>query len=156
VGANTKVSWPVEGLNGNGSNGVSALVKQTPGAIGYVELTYASQNKMGVGTVKNSSGTWVKPSTESVTEAVASATKTMPADFRVSITNAPGKNAYPISSLTWMLIPTKFSDSKKAAAMKGFLAWMLTEGQKGASVLDYAPLPKEIVAREEKQIAMIQ
>jgi phosphate transport system substrate-binding protein len=156
VGANTKVSWPVEGLNGNGSNGVSALVKQTPGSIGYVELTYAAQNKMGVGTVKNSAGTWVKPSIESVTEAVAGATKTMPTDFRVSITNAPGKNAYPISSLTWMLIPTKFSDPKKAAAMKGFLSWMLTNGQKEAPGLDYAPLPKEIVAREEKQIAMIQ
>jgi phosphate transport system substrate-binding protein len=156
VGANTKVSWPAEGLNGNGSNGVSALVKQTPGAIGYVELTYAAQNKLGVGTIKNSSGNWVKPSIESVTDAVAGAAKTVPADFRVSITNAPGKNAYPISSLTWMLIPSKFSDPKKAAAMKGFLTWMLKDGQKEASGLDYAPLPKEIVAKEEKQIAMIQ
>ena len=156
VGANTKVSWPAEGLNGNGSNGVSALVKQTPGSIGYVELTYAAQNKMGVGTIKNSSGTWVKPSIESVTEAAAGASKTMSPDFRVSITNAPGKNAYPISSLTWMLIPSKFSDPKKAAAMKGLLTWMLKDGQKDAPGLDYAPLPKEIVAKEEKQIAMIQ
>jgi phosphate transport system substrate-binding protein len=156
VGANTKVSWPAEGLNGNGSNGVSALVKQTPGSIGYVELSYAAQNKMGVGTIKNSNGTWVKPSIESVTEAASGASKTMSPDFRVSITNAPGKNAYPIASLTWMLIPSKFPDSKKAEAMKGFLRWMLTDGQKDAPGLDYAPLPKEIVAQEEKQIAMIQ
>jgi phosphate transport system substrate-binding protein len=156
VGANTKVSWPVEGLNGSGSNGVSALVKQTPGSIGYVELTYARQNKMGVVTVKNSAGAWVKPSIETVTDAVAGAVKTMPADFRVSITDSPGKNAYPISSLTWMLIPSEIADAKKAEALKGFLKWMLADGQKDASGLDYAPLPKEIVAKEVKQIDLIK
>jgi len=155
VGFDTKVSWPVEGLNGNGSNGVSVLVKQTPGSIGYVELTYAAQNKMGVVTVKNASGNWVKPTIESVTAAVAGAVKTMPADFRVSITNAPGKDAYPISSLTWMLIPSQIADQAKATAIKGFLTWMLADGQKDAPGLDYAPLPQEIVAKEVKQIGEI-
>jgi phosphate transport system substrate-binding protein len=156
VGANSKVSWPAEGLNGQGNPGVAGLVKQTPGAIGYVELIYAVQNKMPFGLVKNSAGTFSKASLETVTEAAAGAAKNMSADFRVSITNAPGKTAYPISSFTWMLIPTKFSDPKKAAAMKDFLKWMLAEGQKGAGALDYAPLPKEVATKEEKQIALVQ
>jgi phosphate transport system substrate-binding protein len=155
VGKDVKVSWPAEGLNGNGSNGVAGMVKQTPGSIGYVELTYASQNKMGVATLLNSSKEWVKPSLASVTAAVAGAVAIMPADFRVSITNAPGKGAYPISSLTWMLIPSQISDAKKAAALKGFLKWMLADGQKEAASLDFAPLPKEIVAKEVKQIDQI-
>jgi phosphate transport system substrate-binding protein len=155
VGANSKVQWPVEGLNGQGSNGVSALVKQTPGSIGYVELTYARQNKMGVAAVKNAAGTFIQPSMDSVTAAVAGAVKTMSPDFRVSITNSPGKDAYPIASLTWMLIPSQISDAKKAEALKGFLHWMLADGQKDAPGLDYAPLPKEIVAREVKQVDQI-
>jgi phosphate transport system substrate-binding protein len=156
VGANTKVSWPVEGLNGQGNPGVAGLVKQTPGAIGYVELIYAVQNKMSYGLVKNAAGTFSKASLETVTEAAAGAAKSMPPDFRVSITNAPGKNAYPISTFTWLLIPSKFSDAKKAAAMKDFLKWMLADGQKQVGALTYAPLPKEVVSREEKQIAQVQ
>jgi phosphate transport system substrate-binding protein len=155
VGSNTKVSWPVEGLNGGGSNGVAAFVKQTPGSIGYVELLYAEQTKMGVAIVKNSAGAWIKPSLASVTSAVAGAVKTMQPDFRVSITDSPAKDAYPISSLTWMLIPSQIPDAKKAEALKGFLRWMLTEGQKSAPTLNYASLPKEIVAKEIKQVDQI-
>ena len=106
VGANTSVNWPV-GLGGKGNEGVAGLVKQTPGSIGYVELVYAAQNKMEYGAVKNAAGNFVKADVNTVTEAAAGAAKEMPADFRVSITNAPGKNAYPISSFTWMLIPDK-------------------------------------------------
>ena len=104
--------------------------------------------------MKNSAGTWVKPSLEAVTEAAAG--KAMPDDFRVTITNAAGKNAYPISTFTWLLIPTEISDAAKAKAIKGFLQWMLTDGQKDAASLTYAPLPKEVVAKETKQIAMIK
>jgi len=154
VGANTAVSWPV-GLGGNQNAGVAGLVKQTPDSIGYVELIYAVQNKMTYGQVKNSSGAFVKASIESVTAAAASS-RDMPPDFRVSITNAPGKNAYPISTFTWLLIPSKFSDPNKAKAVKAFLQWMLTDGQKDAPTLTYAPLPKAVVTREEKQIAQVQ
>ncbi|PWU03645.1 MAG: phosphate ABC transporter substrate-binding protein PstS [Terriglobia bacterium] len=155
VGANTSVSWPA-GLGGKGSEGVTGAVKQTPNSIGYVELLYAAQNKLPYGSVKNPEGTFVKASIMSVSEAAAGAAKNMPADFRVSITNAPGKNAYPISTFTWLLIPTHIPDAKKAAAIKGFLQWMSTEGQKDAGSLDYAPLPKEVVAKETKQIADIK
>jgi phosphate transport system substrate-binding protein len=158
VGVDTKVSWPVEGLNGNGSAGVAGLVKQTPNSIGYVELIYALQNKMSFGQVKNSAGTWVKPSLESVTEAASAAAKDMPADFRVSITNPSGKNAYPISTFTWLLIPSEFADAGKGKAMTEFLKWMLTSGEQGKELTDlaYAPLPKSVIAREEKQIALIK
>jgi phosphate transport system substrate-binding protein len=155
VGANTSVSWPV-GLGGKGNEGVSGAVKQTPNSIGYVELSFAVQNKMLYGLVKNAAGNFVKADIESVTEAAAGAAKNMPEDFRVSITNAPGKKAYPISSFTWMLIPSQFPDANKAKAMKAFLQWMLTDGQKIAPTLDYAPLPKEVVAKETKQIAMVK
>lgn len=155
VGANTSVSWPV-GLGGKGNEGVSGTVKQTPYSIGYVELIYAVQNKMAYGSVKNAAGEFVKASLESVSEAAAGAAKSMPADFRVSITNAPGKKAYPISSFTWMLIPSAIPDAKKSAAIKAFLQWMLAEGQKTAPALDYAALPKEVVAQETKQIAQIK
>lgn len=155
VGANSSVSWPV-GLGGKGNEGVAGAVKQTPYSIGYVELLYAVQNKMPFGAVKNAAGNYVKASLESVTEAVAGAAKTIPEDFRVSITNAPGKNTYPISSFTYLLIPTQLPDAKKAATIKAFLQWMLTTGQKSAGSLDYAPLPKEVVARETKQIAAIK
>jgi phosphate transport system substrate-binding protein len=156
VGANTKVSWPVEGLNGQLNPGVAGLVKQTPGAIGYVELIYAVQNNMSYGLVKNAAGNFPKASLETVTNAAAGAAKDMPADFRVSITNAPGENAYPISTFTWLLIPSKFSDAKKAAAMKGFLQWMVTDGQKEVAALTYAPLPQEVVSKEEQQITEVQ
>jgi phosphate transport system substrate-binding protein len=155
VGANTSVSWPV-GLGGKGNEGVSGTVKQTPFSIGYVELIYAVQNKMAYGSVKNASGEFVKASLESVTEAAAGAAKEMPADFRVSITNAPGKKAYPISSFTWMLIPSSIPDGKKSAAIKSFLQWMLTDGQKAAPTLDYAALPQAVVSQETKQIAQIK
>ncbi|MBV9508032.1 MAG: phosphate ABC transporter substrate-binding protein PstS [Acidobacteriia bacterium] len=156
VGANTSVSWPGQTLGGAQNPGVAGLIKQTPGSIGYVELIYAVQNKMPYAQVKNSSGNFVKASLESVTEAAAGAAKNMPADFRVSITDAPGKNAYPISTFTWLLIPSSIPDAGKAKAVKGFLQWMLTAGQKDCSGLTYAPLPSEIVAKEEKQIAQVK
>jgi phosphate transport system substrate-binding protein len=154
VGANTSVSWPV-GLGGKGNEGVAGTVKQTPNSIGYVELIYAVQNKMDYGSVKNAAGEFVKASLESVSEAAAGAAKNMPDDFRVSITNAPGKKAYPISSFTWLLIPAQIPDAGKSKSIKAFLQWMLADGQKVAPTLDYAALPKEVVAKETKQIALI-
>jgi len=155
VGASTSVSWPV-GLGGKGNEGVAGTVKQTPNSIGYVELIFALQNKMPYGSVKNESGAFVKASLDAVSAAAAGAAKSMPADFRVSITNAPGKNAYPISSFTWMLIPDKIPDAAKAKAVKAFLQWMVTDGQKMTEALAYAPLPKEVIAKETKQISQIQ
>ena len=155
VGANTSVSWPV-GLGAKGNEGVAGLVKQSPNSIGYVELIYALQTKLPYGFVRNSSGTFLKADLASVTDAAAGASKAMPADFRVSITNAPGKNAYPIVSFTWLLIPSKIEDSAKKKAIVTFLHWMLTDGQKYAASLGYAPLPKEVVGKEEKQISLIQ
>lgn len=155
VGANTSVNWPV-GLGGKGNEGVAGLVKQTPNSIGYVELIYAVQNKMNYGVVKNAAGSFVKADTMSVSDAADGAAKSMPADFRVSITNAPGKNSYPISTFTWLLIPDKIDNATKKNAIIAFLHWMLTTGQEDCSTLDYAPLPKAILAKEEKQIAMIK
>lgn len=155
VGANTSVSWPV-GLGGKGNEGVAGTVKQTPNSIGYVELIYAIKNNMPFGSVKNQAGAYVKASLETVSAAAAAAAKEMPDDFRVSITNAPGKNAYPISSFTWMLIPSQISDANKEKAIKAFLQWMVSDGQKMTSALAFAPLPKEVVAKESKQIAMIK
>jgi phosphate transport system substrate-binding protein len=155
VGANTSVNWPV-GLGGKGNEGVSGLVKQTPNSIGYVELIFATENKMEYGFVKNAAGNFVKADFNTVSEAAAGAAKEMPADFRVSITNAPGKNAYPISSFTWLLIPDKIADATKNKSIKDFLQWMLTTGQGDAAGMSYAPLPKEVVAKEQKQIALIK
>lgn len=155
VGKNTAVNWPV-GLGGQGNEGVSGLVKQTPNSIGYVELIYAIQNKMPYGRVRNSSGAFIKADLASVTAAAAGAAQNMPADFRVSITNAPGKDAYPISSFTWLLIPSKFSDASKRDAIKGFVSWMLVEGQNYTEALSYARLPKEVVAMEKKALAEVQ
>jgi phosphate transport system substrate-binding protein len=155
VGKGTSVNWPV-GLGGKGNEGVAGLIKQTPNAFGYVELIYAIQNSMPYGKVKNSSGTVVKADLASVTAAAAGAAKDMPADFRVSITNAPGKNAYPISSFTWLLIPSKFSDASKRDAIKGFVSWMLTDGQNDTEALSYAKLPKEVVAMEKQALAKVQ
>jgi len=148
------VAWPT-GLGGRGSDGVEGLIKQTPGAIGYVELFYAVKNKMAFGNVKNAAGKVVTPSFMSVTAAAASS-KEMPADFRASITNAPGKDAYPISSFTWMLIPSEIKDAAKKNAITGFLQWMMTTGQKDCEALAYAPLPKAVADKEQKQIAMIK
>jgi phosphate transport system substrate-binding protein len=155
VGANTSVNWPV-GLGGKGNEGVAGLVKQTPNSIGYVELIYAAQNKMSFGAMKNAAGNFVKADANTVSEAASGAAKDMPADFRVSITNAPGKNAYPISSFTWLLIPDKFDNATKKKSITDFLQWMMTTGQADAAGLDYAPLPQPVVAKEQKQIALIK
>jgi phosphate transport system substrate-binding protein len=155
VGRNASVNWPV-GLGGKGSEGVTGLVKETPGAIGYVELNYAVQNNLPYGRVRNAAGAFVKGDLAGVTAAAAGFAKTMPEDFRISITDAPGKAVYPIASFTYLLIPTKIEDARKRDVIKDFLTWMLREGQKGASALLYAPLPKEVVTRELKQISQIQ
>jgi phosphate transport system substrate-binding protein len=155
VGKGTAVNWPV-GLGGQGNEGVSGLIKQTPNSFGYVELIYAIQSKMPYGRVKNSSGAFIKADLESVTAAAAGAAKNMPDDFRVSITDAPGKTAYPISSFTWLLIPQKISDAGKRDAIKGFIKWMLNDGQKDTEALAYARLPKEVVAMELKALNNVQ
>ncbi|HJZ63196.1 MAG TPA: phosphate ABC transporter substrate-binding protein PstS, partial [Candidatus Acidoferrum sp.] len=155
VGRNTSVNWPV-GLGGKGNDGVTAQVKQTPNSIGYVELIYAAKNKIPFGAVKNAAGVFVAADLAGVSEAASGAAKTIPDDFRVSITNAPGKKAYPISTFTWLLIPAKFSDAAKRDAMKGFVKWAITDGQKFTEELDYAKLPKEVVAKELKAIGSIQ
>jgi phosphate transport system substrate-binding protein len=155
VGKGPSPNWPV-GLGGKGNEGVTGLVKQTPNSIGYVELIYALQNKMAAGLVQNSSGAFVKADLASVTAAAAGAAKDMPADFRVSITNAPGKTAYPIASFTWLLVPSQIANTSKRDAIKGFIRWMLADGQKLAEPLAYAPLPKEVVAKELKAIDLIK
>lgn len=155
VSKGTSVNWPV-GLGGKGNEGVTALIKQTPNSIGYVELIYAAQNNIAYGAVKNAAGSFVKADLAGVSAAAAGAAKTMPDDFRVSITNSPGKTAYPISSFTWLLIPAKFSDAGKRDAMKKFLKWAITDGQNFAENLSYAKLPKEVVAKEVKAIDQIQ
>jgi phosphate transport system substrate-binding protein len=154
VGRGTSVNWPV-GLGGKGNEGVAGTIKQTPNSIGYVELVYAVQNKMTSGKVKNAAGEFVEASLASVT-AAAAGVKDMPEDFRVSITNAPGKGVYPISSFTWLLIPSKIADPVKKKAIKDFLAWMLIDGQKLTEALAYAQLPKSVIAKEVKAIDKIQ
>lgn len=154
VGRGGSVNWPV-GLGGKGNEGVSGQVKQVPNTIGYIELSYAVQNKMTFGKVKNSAGVFVAASLGGVSAAAASAAKNMPDDFRVSITDAAGQDAYPISTFTWLLIPNKIPDAAKEKAIKDFLHWMLTTGQTMAAPLDYAPLPKAVVIKEEKAIAKI-
>jgi phosphate transport system substrate-binding protein len=155
VGKGTSVNWPV-GLGGKGNEGVSALIQQTPDSIGYIELIFAIQNKLPYGKVKNSSGVFVKADLASVSAAAAAAAKFIPDDFRVSITNPEGKAAYPISSFTWLLIPSKFDNAAKRDVVKDFLKWALTDGQQYAEGLSYARLPKEVVAKEMKAIAQIQ
>jgi phosphate transport system substrate-binding protein len=155
VGANTSVRWPV-GLGAKGNEGVAGLVKQTPNALGYVELIYAIQNHMTYGRVRNSAGSFIKAELSSVTAAAAGAAANMPADFRVSITNAPGKTAYPISSFTWLLVPTRIQDATKRKGLIEFLRWMLGPGQKLTEALSYAPLPANVAAKEVKAISNIQ
>jgi len=154
VGANTSVKWP-KGLGGKGNEGVAGSIRQLAGSIGYVELIYAVQNHITYGSVRNSSGVFLKASLEGVTAAAASAPK-MPADFRVSITNSPGKDAYPISSFTWLLIPQQSKDSAKGKILSDFLNWMVTDGQKMTGALDYAPLPDNVVAKEKETIKQIK
>jgi phosphate transport system substrate-binding protein len=155
VGKGIAVNWPV-GLGGKGNEGVTGLVKQTPGAIGYVELIYALQNQVPFGRVRNSAGVFIKADLASVTTAAAGFANTMPADFRISITNAPGKNSYPICSYTYLLVPTTIEDANKKQVIKSFLTWMLNDGQKEVEALSYSRLPKEVVAKELKQISQIQ
>jgi len=155
VGKSTSVNWPV-GLGGKGNEGVAGLVKQTPNSIGYVELIYAIQNNMPYGLVRNSSGSFIKADLASTTAAAAGAAKEMPDDFRVSITNAPGKDAYPIASFTWLLVPASIEDGAKRKVITDFLHWMLNDGQKHAEPLAYARLPKAVVAKEVKAISEIK
>ena len=145
VGKGTSVNWPV-GLGGRGNEGVSATVRQTPGAIGYIELGYALINKMSFGVVRNQAGNWITPSLESVTAAAAGAMKDMGAstDFRVSITNSPGAQAYPAASFTWLLVRKTYPDSAKGRALAQFIWWAVTDGQAKAPEVGYAPLPKEM------------
>src|SRR5438105_8208518 len=154
-GRSTAVKWPV-GLGGQGNEGVTGTVKNIPDSIGYVELIYAESNKIPYGNVRNAAGVFVKASLAGVTAAAAGAAKSMPDDFRVSITNAPGKEAYPISSFTWLLIPARISDAAKRDAIKGFLSWMLSDGQNYAEALSSVRLPKEVVAKEKKALSNIQ
>jgi len=155
VGVNTSVNWP-NGLGGKGNEGVAGLVQQTPGSLGYVELIYALQNKIAYGSVQNAEGEFVRATIQSVTAAAGAAVKNMPKDFRVSITNAPGKGVYPISSFTWLLLYENPKDKGQSKAMVDFVRWALTDGQKFAPDLGYAPLPAEIVKLEMEALNTIK
>ena len=153
VGKGTSVKWQI-GMGGKGNEGVAGQIRQLQGSIGYVELIYAVENKITYGSVKNAAGNFVKATLDGVTEAAASA-KAMPADFRVSITNAPGKTAYPISSFTWLLIPVQAKDPKKGKIIADFLDWMVNDGQKMTNQLSYAPLPENVVEKVKAAIKQI-
>jgi phosphate transport system substrate-binding protein len=153
VGKGTSVKWPI-GMGGKGNEGVAGQIRQLQGSVGYVELVYAVENKIAYGSIKNAAGNFVKASLDAVTEAAASSPK-MPADFRVSITNAPGKTAYPISSFTWLLIPVQAKDPKKGKIIADFLDWMVSDGQKMTSQLSYAPLPQNVVEKVKAAIKQI-
>jgi len=154
VGKGTSVRWPV-GLGAKGNEGVAGMVRQMEGAFGYVELIYALQNNITFGSVKNAAGEFVKASLDSTT-AAASSMKSMPADFRVSITNAPGKNAYPIASFTWLLIPVDWKDKTKQKVIVDFLSWMLDQGQTMTADLNYAPLPDGVKQKEREAVKTIR
>ena len=156
-GKGKDVKWPV-GLGGKGNEGVAGQVKQLPGSIGYVELIYARQNKLAFAHVKNATGNYVEPSIGGVTAAAAAVAKGLPkdTDFRVSIVNAPGKDAYPISSLTWLLVYEQQANGEKGKKLVDFLKWMLADGQKDAAALDYAPLPPAIVKQLQERIKAIK
>ena len=153
-GKGTAVSWPV-GVGGKGNEGVAGLVRQIPGALGYVELIYALQNRISYGEVKNPAGNFIRASIEGVTEAAASV-KQMPADYRVSITNAPGATAYPISSFTWLLVPLKSADAAKGKVLKDMLSWILKSGENEVSSLSYAPLPKNVAEKVLQTVYSLQ
>ncbi len=153
VGTNTSVNWPT-GIGGKGNEGVAGQIKQTPGAVGYVELIYAVQNKMPYAEVKNAAGEFVKPTLESVTAALATAD--IPDDFRFSMTNAPGKGAYPIAGATWLLVYQQQKDPAKGKKVVEFLKWSLTDGEKMAKDLQYAPLPESVQQRVLKRIGEIK
>ncbi len=150
---NTTVNWPA-GIGGKGNDGVAGLVKQTAGAIGYVELIYASQNKLQTAELKNADGAFLKPTLEGITAAIATAT--IPDDFRFSMVNAPGKDSYPISGVTWLLVYEQQKDAAKGKALVGFLKWALTEGEKQTKALDYAPLPDAVQKKVLDRIAAIK
>ena len=149
-GKGTSVNWPT-GVGGKGNEGVAGYVRQLPGSIGYVELIYALQNKIAFGAVKNSAGNWVKGSIPGVTESAAGV-KNMPADYRVSITNAAGADAYPISSFTYLLIPTQPKDPAKEKVIKDMLSWIINSGESEVSALSYAPLPQNVAAKVIKSV----
>ncbi len=153
VGTNTSVNWPT-GIGGKGNEGVAGQVRQTPGALGYVELIYAVQNKMAYAEIKNAAGEFVKPTLESVTAALATAE--IPDDFRFSMTNAPGKGAYPIAGATWLLVYQQQKDAAKGKKLVEFLKWSLTDGEKMARDLQYAPLPESVQERVLKRIGEIK
>jgi phosphate transport system substrate-binding protein len=155
VGVNTAVNWPT-GVGGKGNEGVAGMVQQTPGALGYVELIYALQNKQSYGPVQNMAGEFVNADVNSVTAAAAAAVANMPKDFRVSITNAPGKGVYPVSSFTWILLYENPKDKNQAKIFADFMKWALSDGQKFASGLGYAPLPQGVVTQELEQLARIR
>jgi phosphate transport system substrate-binding protein len=154
VGKGVSVRWPV-GLGGKGNEGVAGMIRQMQGAIGYIELIYAIENKITYGVVRNAAGNFVKASLESVT-AAAGSVKSMPADFRVSITNPPGKDAYPISSFTWLLIPEQSKDAAKGKILADFLNWMVNDGQKMTAELAYAPLPESVAAKVKAEIKQVR
>jgi phosphate transport system substrate-binding protein len=146
-------NWPV-GVGAKGNEGVAAMVRQVEGSIGYVELIYALQNNINYAWVKNASGNWLRATTEGVSAAAAGAK--IPADYRVSITNAPGKDAYPISSFTWLLIPNPPKDAANGKAIKEFLQWMLDKGESEATALHYAPLPDSVATRVKATVAQLK
>jgi phosphate transport system substrate-binding protein len=154
VGRAASVRWPL-GIGQKGNEGVAGMIRNSPYAFGYVELIYAVQNKMSYGVVKNADGKWVKASTDTVTAAAAGAARNMPADYRVSITNAPGPEAYPISSFTWLLIPIQSQDPAKGKVLADFLGWMLDHGEPEAAGMTYAPLPPPVLARVRQTIKEI-
>ena len=155
-GKGKDVQWPV-GLGGKGNEGVTGQVKQTPGAIGYVELAYAKENHLPVAELKNQAGNWVKPSLEGATACAAGVASNLPADtdFRVSIVNAPGADAYPISSFTWLLVYQNMDNADKAKKLVDFITWALHDGEGEVAALDYAPLPANMVDLEMKQLQMV-
>lgn len=155
VGNGTAVKWPT-GLGAKGNEGVSGLVKQTPGAFGYIELIYALQNRLPYGAVQNGSGEFVQADLASLTAAAASRAKTMPADFRVSIANASAKGAYPVASFTWLLVPASPADPRKGVILVDFMKWMLGDGQKMAEGLSYAQLPREVIALVQQSLGTIR
>lgn len=154
-GRGPAVNWPI-GIGQKGNEGIAGMVRQSPNSFGYVELIYAVQNKMSYGLVKNAVGKYVKGSTDSVTAAAAGAAKNMPADYRISITNAPGADAYPISSFSWLLVPTHSADPAKGKALVDFIGWVLDHGESEAAALTYAPLPKQVSDMVRKSIATIK
>jgi len=154
VGRGKSVNWPV-GIGGKGNEGVSGVVKQTPGAVGYVELAYAKQNKMKVASLRNKEGNFVAPTLEATSAAAAGAAKTMPDDFRVSLVDAPGKDSYPIAGLTWLLVYKDQKNEANGKALVQFLKWAVRDGQKMEAALDYAPLPKAVAEKVDNAIHQI-